>query len=120
MSAPSKVRLKAAMARHVNELRREADKDAQKWRCDDPLIASTPSSLEDRQALYTNWHEFAELVCAPIVDSDDVEQIQNAMQLYRQAPPQYLASALFTASQRIRTLEESARVMHLASRCGQA
>ena len=100
--------LRAGVARNALRLRRTADEMAAMFGgCDDPLAASTPSTLEEMQALYTDWREFARVVCAPIVESEDEATIQQAMRRFRAASPYGLAASLVMADAALTRLEGS-------------
>lgn len=83
----------------ANGERDRADRMAAQWKCDDPLHPY--GGIEERQRHYVNWLEFAEVVCRPIVESDNDEAVQAAMVLYRQACPYYIATALAMAANRV-------------------
>jgi len=73
---------------------------------DDPMHPW--GNLEERQRHYTNWQEFTDVVCRPIVEADGSDYdpaVQAAMKLYRNACPYYIATALVMALNRVRALE---------------
>jgi hypothetical protein len=98
--AEAKASLRERFRHYANDQRRQADELTAEWGCDDPL--SPMGSLAERQRHYTNWIEFANVVCRPIVEAEDDEAaVQAAMVLYRQACPHYIAGALVMAANRV-------------------
>lgn len=97
-SAEAKARLRERMRFYCNDQRAHADQIAAQYKCDDPL--QPWGSLDERQKHYTNWIEFAEVVCRPIVEAEDDAAVQAAMVLFREACPRYIATALVMAANR--------------------
>ncbi len=90
---------------YCNGQRDDADVVAAKYGCDDPLHPW--GDLTERQRHYTNWIEFADVVCRPIAEGSDEAAVQAAMVLYRQACPHYIAVALVMAANRVADTTES-------------
>lgn len=99
---PTPEQLEASARRTALECRQTADELSRKFG-EDPTIASTGSTLEERQALYTNWREFARTVCAPIILLDDGPEFREAMSRFRAASPAYIATALIMADNTLET-----------------
>lgn len=98
-------KLKEQMKDFCNHERDLADETSARYECDDPLH---PWALfENSKQLFTDWHDFTQQVCVPLVeaDGDDEEKIQTAMKLYRKASPYSIAVSLVMALNRIKELE---------------
>jgi hypothetical protein len=60
-----------------------------------PLDGSGVHDLERAQQHFTNWREFAQCVCAPIVEADG--NYVDEIELLRNQSPYYLVIALYMA-----------------------
>lgn len=89
----------AAMTAVANQTRDSADEMARLYGgCDDPLHPWTLSTSKP----YSNWIEFAEMVCLPITMADDEAAVQEAMRWYRMECPHFIAACLVFALNRAR------------------
>lgn len=91
----------------MNRVRAALDKIVAELGIDDPL---TPWNIIEHQHLYTNWMEFARVVCEPIV-MDDVspEDVQIALARFRAQCPHYIAAALVFAVNKVERLTSALR-----------
>ena len=97
----------------ANSQRDETDALVRLYGSDDPMHPWNPA---ENAKHYTSWRDFAWVVCRPIVDDDgdDGDAKQEAMRLYRQACPQYIAAALVIATNTVNRLEAELRVARAA------
>ena len=92
--------VKEAMKHSANRSRDVADEMAL-WSggCDDPHHPWGPQ-------VFTDWHDFTERVCRPLVEADgDEVVVQKAMALYRKQSPYGICVSLFFALNTIHRLE---------------
>lgn len=88
--------LREAMRRVARDTRDSADEMARFYGgCDDPLHPFMP--VGDKQP-FRDWVDFHDRVCVPLVLDADEASVQEAMRLYRQASPAFIATALFLAA----------------------
>lgn len=109
MNRHTREELRDDMRRASHATRRTADEMARMYGgCDDPLAASTVFPLHEQQKLWTNWREFARVVCAPIVEreGDDYDPtVQEAMRRFRTQSPYSLAVSLYMADKALERAE---------------
>jgi hypothetical protein len=101
----------------ANSARSTADEMAGMWEgCDDPTHPFR--NTEAAQEHYTNWREFARVVCAVIVDESNADVfgygsgVQAAMRLYRAENPHYIATCLTMADATVTRLERQLADAH--------
>lgn len=88
-----------SMRQAANRQRDLADTMAAGSGCDDPHHPWGPQ-------VFTDWHDFTERVCRPLVEADgDEEAVQAAMALYRKQSPFGVCVSLVMALNRIKELE---------------
>lgn len=79
---------------HANSTRSSADEMAARFDCDDPLH---PTMSFDPQP-FRDWIDFYERVIRPLAIEDDDTKVQEAMRLYRQANPHFIACCFHLAA----------------------
>lgn len=105
---PTEAEFRASMRASANRTRDVADEMARMYGgCDDP---QHPFHLfdEDGKQAFTDWHDFTNRVCRPIVEAGsayDTPEVQAAMALYRTWSPFSIAVSLVMALNRIEALE---------------
>lgn len=93
-SAHTRDEKRDAMRQTANATRTSADAMAIMYDgCDDPLH---PFMGFDPQP-FRDWHDFHDRVVVPLVTHDDEASVQEAMRLYRQANPHFIAVCLYMA-----------------------
>lgn len=92
-----------SMRETANATRDSADEMAAMYGgCDDPLH---PWRQFVEPQPWSNWIEFAQIVCLPIALAEDDDAVQAAMKLYRKANPHFVATCLVMAANRAGVLE---------------
>lgn len=67
-------------------------------------IDGKSTSLDEKQKVYTNWREFAQRVCAPIVETHE-EASDEVLALLRGESAYYLVTALYMADRALARCE---------------
>lgn len=93
-TAHTQAEKREAMRQAANMNRTTADEMARMFGgCDDPLH---PTMSFDPQP-FRDWIDFYERVIVPIATSDIDSKVQEAMRLYRQANPHFIACCFYLA-----------------------